>query len=569
MKYDYIIVGAGSSGAVLASRLSQDTGCNVLLVEAGKDYSNTDDMPEELRAAHEAVIGSHNWPFRAQVRQAAVSATLKGASAVFSASSNQSRLNMAKAAIKSTLDRNSCLTQFVYPMGKVVGGGSAINGTLALKGAADDYDEWARLGNSEWSWQRVLPYLKKLEHDLDMQGPEYGNSGPVPVQRTPYEKLHAVQKEFFDSCCNLGFTQVDLNRSVPGNGVASIPRNICNGQRVSTAVAYLREVRDRPNLTLLAETCVNKLVFEGNRVSGIEVTNQGITHQYRADRVVLCAGTINTPAILMRSGVGPGEILRSLGIPIVQESPGVGKNLTDHPSVGIWMVPKEGVCSFGEDAHQVMLRYSAPGSQYQDDLQLYMVNSVDTRKIPELNTALGSDMGMSITTVLGKPLSRGSVEIVSTQPDSNPKICLNCAVEESDMERLKSGIRKAWEILNHSKLRSHVQRVFAWNDHIINNDKLLRETISTFVRGSWHPVGTAKMGPENDPMAVVDQKGAVYGCSNLYVADASIMPTIPRVPTNLSCIMLGEKISDQLMQSAHEVDEPEQSQAPLVYAEYI
>lgn len=210
------------------------------------------------------------------------------------------------------------------------------------------------------------------------------------------------------------------------------------------------------------------------------------------------------------------------------------------------MIPAARVCALGEDIHQVMLRYTAPESNDCNDLQLFMLNSVDTGKIPDLESALGHPIAMSITVVLAKPKSRGRVQLNGADVDAQPGIYLNCATSGHDLRRLREGVRMAWRILQSPAIRRHVSNIFVWNDKIVNSDQLLSETISTFVRGSWHPVGTAKMGPVSDPMAVVDQYGNVYGCERLVVADASIMPDITRSPTNLTCIMIGEKISEYL-----------------------
>lgn len=567
MEYDDLIIGSGSTGAVIAARLSEQTSHNVLLIEAGMDHADINNTPQEILSPHGAVFAKYNWPFHATVRQPNLRGTIQDASKAFMASSNKSRISMAKTALQSTLSRNSILTQFVYPMGRVLGGSSAVNGALAIRGAAEDYDEWAKMGNPLWSWSNVKNIFCEIESDKDINTSEFGQSGPVPVERAKYNTLHPVQRDFYDTCTEIGFPVGEPNQQ-GDTGVGCIPRNVRDNIRISTALAYLAPVRERSNLTIKTQTVVQRILMENNKAIGVEVVCNGKIEKHYANNIIISAGAINTPAILMRSGIGSAEALRKLDIQSNVILPGVGQNLIDHPTVGLWMVPKEGVCHIGEDIHQVMLRYTSAGSTDFNDLQLYMLSSVDTTLMPELRMALGAPTGMSITTVLGKPASRGYVELSSKDPTKSPKIYLNIVSDPTDILRLMEGVRMAWKILNKPRLKKYIERIFAWNDTIINSDKLLHETISTFARGSWHPVGTARMGPVSDPMAVVDQYGSVHGCENLTVADASIMPTIPRVPTNLSCIMIGEQISKYLKTKDHPEKEKSTLTARNKYIEY-
>jgi choline dehydrogenase len=199
-----------------------------------------------------------------------------------------------------------------------------------------------------------------------------------------------------------------------------------------------------------------------------------------------------------------------------------------------------------------MLRYTAPESTYKNDLSLFMLNSVNTKQFPELYTALGSEIGMSISAVLGKPVSRGFIELTGKESNASPLICFNYASEAFDRQRLMAGVRLAWKFLQDANLKNTYKKIFAWNQRIIESDKLLEESVLTFVRGSWHAVGTAKMGLDTDSQAVVDQYGKVHGCKNLYVCDASIMPTIPSVPTNLTCMVMAEYLSQSIRGARYE-----------------
>jgi choline dehydrogenase len=302
----------------------------------------------------------------------------------------------------------------------------------------------------------------------------------------------------------------------------------------------------------MANTQVEKIIFDNEKACGVVAIHNGTSYTFKAKRIILCAGAINTPLVLLRSGLGDKDQLKYHDINTLQHLPGVGKNLIDHSAVGLWAIPQDGICKLGEDIHQIMLRYTAPESSLKNDLALFMLNSVDTKQFPELYTALGSEIGLSISAVLGKPASRGFIELTSKELHAPPLLCFNYASDPFDRKRLMDGVRLAWKFLQDENMKKTYKKVFAWNQRIIESDKLLEESILTFVRGSWHAAGTAKMGLATDAAAVVDQYGKVYGCKNLFVIDASIMPSIPSVPTNLTCIMLAEYLAQNIRGSAYE-----------------
>lgn len=507
MIYDDIIVGAGSSGAVLAARLSEDRRRRVLLLEAGPDYASVETTPRDLTDSTWISVARHDWGFRAEA--------VKGRDVEF-------------------------------PRGKVTGGSSAVNATIALRGAPADYDEWASLGNDEWAWERVLPFFCVLEDDQDAGGALHGRGGPIPIRRWRDGELVPLQAAFRDVTRALGVPAVTDHNHPDARGVGPWPMNQRERLRVSTAVAYLLPARARENLSIRAGCLARRLVVDGGRAVGVEVEQGGLPEVVRGRRVTLAAGTIGSPAILLRSGVGPRTELAALGIEPLVDVPGVGANLIDHPLASVALVPRPGVCARTQPVVQIGARLTAPGSSEANDLQMFMVSHADLTEIPSAMALVGAPTVFAVAVSLQRPRSRGRVSLVGPDPHAAPRIELNYLDDGEDMRRMVDGLRLAWRVAEHAAIRDSADRIAILTEEMMGVDEVVQGYLRMAVSTLYHPVGTARMGPADDAGAVVDQYGRVRGLDGVRVLDASIMPNIPRANTNLTCIMLAERAAGWL-----------------------
>lgn len=499
--YDVLIVGAGSAGCAIAARATEDPNRTVLLVEAGPDYPDIARTPFDLVNSHNNSYNDHDWGFQYE--------PVRGRPAVF-------------------------------PRGRVTGGSSAVNTTIALRGVPEDYDEWAELGNTEWSWANVLPAFNRLERDLDFGNAEYhGDAGPITIRRYPGAELLPQHQAFLESARMLDYPDCPDQNDPWGWGSGPQPMNKLGRLRVSCAVGYLAPARIRPNLTIRPNTFVRRLIVEGNRCTGIEVeTQEGHTERLTARTIVVSAGAIMSPAILMRSGIGPAKHLESLSIPVVRDVPGVGQNLSDHPALSLVARVKDtSIIDFDQPIIQTILRYTAKGSDKRNDLQIEQFSFSGRRS--EGNT-------FGVAAVLEYQYGRGELRLRSADPRDHPIVDNRFCEDDRDTARLVGCFKDALAFTKVGPLADMIDTVIFPDPSRALDDDAIAALCKKLSGSGYHPCGTVKMGPSSDPLAVVDQYGCCHSVDNLVVADASIMPFVPRANTNLTCIMVGEMIGEWL-----------------------
>ena len=526
MAWDYIIIGAGSAGCVLANRLSANPKTRVLLLEAGGGDKKVNILLPAL--AFKAMMDPKtNWKFMAEPDP-----------------TRNNRRDMV-------------------PRGRGLGGSSSINAMIYVRGSRGDYDHWAQLGNRGWSYDDILPYFHKLEGNRDGAGGVYGKEGPIVVSevRKPPPLAHA----YIAAMQELGYPHNPAYNGDPTDGASLMHMTTHRGIRFNAARGYLDPIRNRPNLKIVTGATVHRIVFEGKRAVGVEFATGAKTQVERCSReVLLAASAINSPALLMRSGVGPEEHLRGLGIKVVHHSPGVGRNLQEHPSTQVKAyvnikTPNQEFNPMGFLKYGLQFLFDRSGYATYTYTGVGLIRTRPELEYPDIQLHFGAfsanytqegiemqkEAAINLQPNVNNSRSRGYLELRSADPNDMPKIQFNMLSDPYDMQTLMAGGRIARAALQSKAMAPYVTAEFKPGKDVQTDDEwiaYMRENAS----GSYHPCGTCKMGL--DPMAVVSPDLKVIGIEGLRVIDSSIIPQIPSCNLNAISMAIGEKGADLVLQ---------------------
>jgi len=514
MKYDHIVLGAGSAGSIVAARLTEDRERSVLLIEAGPDYPTIDSLPSEVKygyaTATDIMTSDHNWQFVGRGTPTA--------------------------------------TDVLIPRGKVTGGSSAINGQVFLRGVPEDYNAWAAAGNDEWDFESCFEYFRKLETDLDYgDSPMHGSDGPIRMRRFKRDEMNPDQQAFYQAALDAGFPDSPDHNLPNATGVGPTPLNNPDGIRWSTAIGYLMPARHRMNLTVKASCMIHRILVEGKKAVGVEVESGGERFDVYGEEIIVCAGAINSPQVLMLSGVGPEDQLRDLGIPVVQHLPGVGQNLRDHPMLSVTWKTRPG---YAQDPFaprgQMVMRWTSEGGEVWNDLMMFMISFASERVNRGGNRM--TPIGIRMLPVLDLAVGAGELRLQSRDPHVPPLLDYRYLEDERDLKRMREMVRLAIKLSEHPSFEPIIESRIEPTEAEAASDAALDAYILREISTGQHSSGTCKMGPASDRMAVVDQYGKVHGIAGLRVVDASIMPDCIRANTNVTTMMIGERISDFIRQ---------------------